>query len=67
MRKTPNILVVEDDAESRAAMLKVLESVGYKTMEADNGQQGLDIILHEGVDIVITDLRLPVMDGVELL
>jgi two-component system response regulator HydG len=36
-------------------------------MEADNGQQGLDIILHEGVDIVITDLRLPVMDGVELL
>jgi two-component system response regulator HydG len=67
IRKTPTILVVEDDAESRAAMLKVLESVGYKTLEADNGQQGLDIILHESVDILVTDLRLPVMDGVELL
>jgi len=67
IRKTPTILVVEDDAESRAAMLKVLESVGYKTLEADNGQQGLDIILHENVDILVTDLRLPVMDGVELL
>lgn len=67
IRKTPTILVVEDDSESRAAMLKVLESVGYKTIEADNGQQGLDIILHETVDILVTDLRLPVMDGVELL
>jgi two-component system response regulator HydG len=67
IRKTPTILVVEDDSESRSAMLKVLESVGYKTLEADNGQQGLDIIQHDGVDILVTDLRLPVMDGVELL
>jgi two-component system response regulator HydG len=67
IRKTPTVLVVEDDAESRAAMIKVLESVGYKTIEADNGQQGLDIILNESVDILVTDLRLPVMDGVELL
>jgi two-component system, NtrC family, response regulator HydG len=67
IRKTPNILVVDDDVEGRAAMLKVLESVGYKTLEADNGQSALDIILEGEVDIVITDLRLPVMDGVELL
>jgi two-component system response regulator HydG len=67
IRKTPTILVVEDDAESRTAMLKVLESVGYKTLESDNGQEGLDTILNEGVDILVTDLRLPVMDGVELL
>lgn len=67
IRKTPTVLVVEDDAESRTAMLKVLEGVGYKTLEADNGQQGLDTILNEGIDILVTDLRLPVMDGVELL
>ena len=67
IRKTPTILVVDDDAESRTAMVKVLESVGYKTMESDNGQQALDIVLQESVDIVVTDLRLPVMDGVELL
>src|SRR5204863_4605306 len=67
IRKTPTILVVEDDTESRAAMLKVLESVGYKTMEADNGQQALDLILENNIDVLVTDLRLPVMDGVELL
>jgi len=67
IRKTPTILVVDDDAESRTAMVKVLDSVGYKTMEADNGQQALDLILQGGIDILVTDLRLPVMDGVELL
>src|SRR5438034_195584 len=67
IRKTPTILVVEDDAESRVAMLKILDAVGYKTMEADNGQQALDIALEDDVDILVTDLRLPVMDGVELL
>lgn len=67
IRKTPTILIVEDDAESRLAMQKVLEGVGYKIMEADNGQQALDIILQDNIDILVTDLRLPVMDGVELL
>jgi two-component system response regulator HydG len=67
IRKTPTILVVEDDTESRMAMLKILESVGYKTMEADNGQTALDLLLTDDVDILVTDLRLPVMDGVELL
>ena len=67
IRKTPTVLVVDDDAESRAAMLKVLEGSGYKTLEADNGQQALDIILQDSIDVLVTDLRLPVMDGVELL
>src|SRR5678815_2925092 len=67
IRKAPTILVVDDDVEGRAAMLKVLESVGYKTLEADNGRSGLDTILEGGIDVLVTDLRLPVMDGVELL
>ena len=67
IRRTPTILVVDDDVESRIAMLKILEAVGYKTMEADNGQSALDMILEDNIDVLITDLRLPVMDGVELL
>jgi two-component system response regulator HydG len=67
IRKTPTILVVEDDAENRAAMVKVLEGAEYKVLETDNGQQALDIINEENIDILVTDLRLPVMDGVELL
>ena len=67
IRKTPTILVVEDDAENRAAMVKVLQFAEYKVLETDNGQQALDILNEEDVDILVTDLRLPVMDGVELL
>src|SRR6516164_8833008 len=67
IRKTPTILVVEDDAENRAAMVKVLESAEYKVLQTDNGQQAVDILNEEDVDILVTDLRLPVMDGVELL
>ena len=67
IRKIPTILIVEDDVENRSAMVKVLEGAGYKTLETDNGQQALDCILEEDVDILVTDLRLPVMDGVELL
>jgi two-component system response regulator HydG len=67
IRKIPTILIVEDDVENRAAMVKVLEGAGYKTLETDNGQQALDILQEEDVDLMVTDLRLPVMDGVELL
>src|SRR5678815_4512074 len=67
IRRAPTILVVDDDVESRAAMVKVLDSVGYKTLEAYNGRSGLDTILEGGIDVLVTDLRLPVMDGVELL
>src|SRR6266513_3973069 len=48
-------------------MVKVLQAAEYKVLETDNGQQALDIINEEDIDILVTDLRLPVMDGVELL
>jgi two-component system response regulator HydG len=48
-------------------MVKVIDGSGYKVLETDNGQQALDWILEKNVDILVTDLRLPVMDGVELL
>src|SRR5215471_4428051 len=67
IRKTPTILLVEDDAENRAAMVKVLEGAEYKVLEMDNGQQALDVINEEDIDVIVTDLRLPIMDGVEVL
>jgi two-component system response regulator HydG len=67
IRKTPTILVVEDDTENRTAIVKVLESAEYKVRETDNGQQALDILNEENIDILVTDLRLPIVDGVELL
>ena len=44
IRKTPTVLVVEDDTENRTAIVKVLEGDGYKVLQTDNGQQALDII-----------------------
>src|SRR5437667_12158154 len=67
IRKTPTVLIVEDDIENRTAIGKVLEGAEYKVRETDNGQQALDIINEENIDILVTDLRLPIMDGVELL
>src|SRR5262245_40046827 len=67
IRKTPTILVVEDDTENRTAIVKGLEGAQNEVRETDNGQQALDILNEENIDIVVTDLRLPIMDGVELL
>jgi two-component system response regulator HydG len=64
---TPRILVVEDDPENRDAMVRVLEGAGFKAVNTDNGEQALDRILKQNIDIVIGDLRLPGMDGIELL
>ena len=52
IRKTPTILVVEDDAENRAAMLKVLEGAEYKVLETDNGQQALDLLNEEDIEVL---------------
>ena len=48
-------------------MAKLLRSAGYSVHEADNGQAGVDRIRDGDIDILITDLRLPLLDGVELL
>jgi len=67
IRKSPTILLVEDDVENRNAMAKILQSAAYDVVEMDNGQSALGHILENDIDILVTDLRLPVMDGVELL
>lgn len=67
MRTAPRILIVEDDVENRTAMVRVLGRAGYKTTEADNGEQALHRILKQNADILISDLRLPGLDGIELL
>jgi two-component system response regulator HydG len=61
------ILVVDDDPDSRSATVKILESSDYRTKEAEDGQQALEIILKKDIDILVTDLQLPKIDGFELL
>jgi two-component system response regulator HydG len=66
-QKNPIVLLVEDDAENRTAMAKIIQGAGFRVVEVDNGQAALDHLHKHGVDLVVTDVRLPLMDGVELL
>src|SRR5438045_7613772 len=67
MHTIPNILVVEDDPDSRDAIVRVLQTAGYKVAETDYAEKALETISRQNIDILITDLRLPGMDGIELL
>lgn len=61
------ILVVEDK-ESMAAMLKeTLESEGYKVVSAGDGLEGINYLKEGKIDLVLTDLKLPHKDGIEVL
>ena len=61
------ILVVDDRWENRAVLVNLLEPIGFKVIEAENGQVGLDKMQNILPDLVIVDLAMPVMDGFEFL
>jgi DNA-binding response OmpR family regulator len=61
------ILVVEDDEEMNEMLECTLQSQGYNVSTAYNGQQAIDRCKQEAFDLIITDVRLPGMDGVEML
>ena len=61
------ILVVEDDNELRGLFIRVLEKNGYEALEACDGQQALDVLDRQYIDLIISDIMMPVMDGYELV
>jgi two-component system response regulator FlrC len=61
------ILVVEDDADLRDALCDTLSLAGYQTETADNGASALDLLQRKTIDMVITDIQMPGMDGHTLL
>jgi CheY-like chemotaxis protein len=65
-RKT-KILIVEDHAATRLAMSRVLRQAGAEVVTARDGEEGLGYLLTQRFDVLMTDLRMPVMDGFELL
>ena len=67
MQVKPRILFVEDDPDNRAAMARVLQSAGYKVVDADDAEKAVDILARQNTDILITDLELPGMNGIDLL
>ena len=62
-----SILVVDDEADSREAVAKYLTKAGYFVRSAPNGRAALISLLTSYPDVMILDVRMPEMDGVELL
>jgi DNA-binding NtrC family response regulator len=61
------ILVVDDDSSARAALGSLLDSQGYRVDSAPDGQAALERILEQPPDVIVTDLDMPIMNGMELL
>lgn len=65
MKIGSTILIVEDEEIHRLILKRILESKGYKVLEAVNGAAGLKIMRTSKVDLTIVDLEMPVMNGIE--
>jgi DNA-binding response OmpR family regulator len=62
----PTILVADDEPTITHALSDLLEDEGYRVLRCFNGQQALDLIDGDAPDLVITDVMMPVVDGVTL-
>ena len=60
------VLLVEDDDDNRELMAEVLESAGYAVVSAADGPEGLRRLAEHPVDVVITDVGMPGMGGLEV-
>jgi len=62
------MLIIDDEASFREALaLYLIESRGCRVLQAEDGRQGLALFLSERPELVLVDLRMPVMDGIEVL
>jgi len=60
-----HILVVDDDKNTRRLLQAVLENDGYKVFTAENGEEALDVMDRQHIDLVVLDIMMPKMDGYE--
>lgn len=64
--KKRSILIVDDRWENRSVIVNLLKPIGFELIEAEHGQEGLDKALEFRPDLIITDIAMPVMDGLEM-
>ena len=61
------VLIVDDEESNRQSLEKIFQREGFRTLAAENGRDALDLCRHHRVHVVLTDLMMPGMSGVELL
>ncbi len=67
MDEKQSILLVDDDQEFRKAMKKMFERSGYSVTLAADGQEALNILSKDTFDLIISDLRMPNLNGMQLM
>jgi CheY-like chemotaxis protein len=61
--RQPTILIIENEVSNRLLIERVLSTRGYRCISASNGQEALNMLDREYVDLILTDLSMPVLDG----
>lgn len=67
MASTANILVIDDDESIRVGCSQTLLEEGYRVQGAGDGPSGLQLVAHESFDLIVLDLKMPRMDGIQVL
>lgn len=61
------VLIVDDDGWARALLGRILEKNGYLTLQAEDGAEALTIYQSSSLDLIITDIQMPKVSGIELI
>jgi two-component system chemotaxis response regulator CheY len=65
-----NILIVDDSSLTRKAIRRIIDMIDLDaelTLEAEDGQKALEVIAENHIDLVLADLNMPIMDGMEMI
>ncbi len=65
--RAPTVLVVDDNRDHGQALAKIFERAGYRVRTADDGQEAFRLLTERPFDLIVTDLRMPRMNGLDLL
>jgi CheY-like chemotaxis protein len=60
-----SVLITDDDKQQRETLLEIVEPEGYRALLASSGEEALDIVRHERVHVVLMDMHMPTLTGLE--
>ncbi|MFT5700344.1 MAG: CheY-like chemotaxis protein [Desulforhopalus sp.] len=67
MSEKKRILVIDDEPTALDVVSRILEHAGYEVLVAKNGQEGVDLFREQPCDLVVTDMVMPVKDGLQTI
>lgn len=67
MHMTGKILIIDDNRKHRKLLRVVLQSNGYETIEAENGEDGIKLAKEKNPSLILMDVQMPVMDGITVM